>query len=415
MLRRASWRVLRYQDFRLYFAGSTVSNLGTWLQNTSQALLAYNLTHSALAVGLVVCFQFTPVLIAGPAAGKVVAKIGDLRTMLIRTQCAAAAVAVTLAILQFTGHLTVVGLTVGALALGTVYCFALPAFSVLVPALVPLSETSAAVSMNSVSYNIGRAAAPILAVLVIALAGFGPAFALNAVSFLVFAAALRKVQVRDKLPRPVTPPRIMDGFRAAKRDRIWLLLLMVAAVTITADPVLVLGPPLAHRFHVSGDWAGYFLSALGIGTVLGSLILGPLVRVPPPSMLRHAAYPLALLGGAVIFFSLGINQWICVITALVAGIACLLTGAVTQTLLLNFAGVDRAAVMAVWAVAWAGSKPLASLADGLLATASSVRTAGILLALPALLPALFVFTVGRAGLQKKIPQSWKHHFFSEAP
>ena len=407
--RRASWHVLGHRDFRRYFIGSTLSNLGTWLQNTAQALLAYELTHSAFTVGLIVCFQFTPVLLAGPAAGTVVGRVRDLRTMLIITQCASAVVAGVLALLEFSGRLSVVGLAAGALVLGTAYCFALPAFTVLVPSLVPRSETSSAMAMNSVSYNIGRATAPVLAVVIIYFIGFGPAFAFNAVSFLVLAWLLRKTRLRYELPPPSTQPRLTDGFRAAKKHRIWLLLLMVTAVTIAADPVLVLGPVLAHRFHVPEAWAGVFLSGLGIGTVLGSL-----VSVPRPSMLRHAAYPLAVLGGAIIVFSLGLDRWICVAMAVVAGIACLLTGAATQTLLIDFAGKNRAAVMAVWAVAWAGSKPLASLADGYLATRFNVTTAGVILALPALLPALIIITVRRPGVTI-IPRIWRQHLFSEVP
>ena len=409
-VRRASWHVLGNPDFRLYFTGATASNLGTWLQSTAQVLLAWRLTHSALTVGLVVCFQFTPVLLAGPTAGTAVGRVRDLRKMLIVTQIASAGVAGTLAFLEFTSGLTVIGLAAGALALGTAYCFALPAFSVLVPSLVPQDQTGSAMAMNSVSYNIGRAVAPAIAVLIITFAGFGPAFAANAVSFLMLAWVLRRVRPRYELPRPDSQPRLMDGFRAARKQRIWLLLLMVTAVTVAADPILVLGPALAHRFHVSEAWAGYFLSSLGIGTILGSL-----VSVRRPWLLRHAAYPLAGLGAVIIVFSLGLNRWVCLAMALLAGIACLLTGAMTQTLLIDFAGKYRAAVMAVWAVAWAGSKPLASLADGFLAARYNVQTAGLVLALPALLPALAVITLGRPGVQQMIPRSWKQHLFSVVP
>ena len=343
------------------------------------------------------------------AAGTVVGRVGDLRKILIITQFASAGMAgCSPSRVQRPTYR--IGLAAGALALGTAYCFALPAFSVLVPSLVPRSETSSAMAMNSVSYNIGRATAPVLAVLIIAFVGFGPAFAFNAASFLVLAWLLRKLRPRYELPRPAKQPRLADGFRAARMHRIWLLLLMVSAVTIAADPVLVLGPVLAHRFHVSEAWAGYFLSGLGIGTVLGSL-----VSVPRPSMLRHAAYPLAVLSGAIIVFSLGLDRWVCLAMAGIAGIACLLTGAMTQTLLIDFAGKNRAAVMAVWAVAWAGSKPLASLADGYLATRFNVTTAGVLLALPALLPALIVITLGRPRVMTIIPSSWRQHLFSEVP
>src|SRR6185437_3471708 len=55
---RWSWDALAYREFRLYFIGSVFSNLGTWLQNTAQALLAYQMTHSVLGIGAVVCAQF---------------------------------------------------------------------------------------------------------------------------------------------------------------------------------------------------------------------------------------------------------------------------------------------------------------------------------------------------------------------
>jgi MFS family permease len=398
--------VLRHSDFSAYFIGSTVSNLGTWLANTTQAILAYNLTHSAFTVGLIVCFQFTPVLMVGPLAGGLVARTGNLRSLLVATQLVSAIVAGGLAVLDASGHLGVAGLAVGALVMGTAYCFALPAFSILVPALVPPGESRAALAMNSVSYNIGRTAAPALAVLIITWRGFAPAFALNAVSFLALAAVLAKTQLRNAIPRQEGRPRITDGFRAAKRNRIWLLLLMVAAVTITADPILVLGPTLAHQLHLPTGWAGFFLSALGAGTIFGSLL-----PVPSPERLRSAAYPLALLGLSVLIFSLGWDRWVCLGAAVLAGIACLLTGAVTQTLLLEFSGPNRAVVMAVWAIAWAGTKPLASLIDGLLATVFNVHIAGAVLALPALLPALFLMAVGREG-QRIIPPEWKTHLFS---
>ena len=91
-----------------------MSNLGTWLQNTAQALLAYHLTHSALAVGLVVCFQFTPVLLARPGrrnGGRPCARPAEdahHRPVRVRWRWPG-----TLAFLEFTGRLTVIGLPPG--------------------------------------------------------------------------------------------------------------------------------------------------------------------------------------------------------------------------------------------------------------------------------------------------------------
>jgi MFS family permease len=406
--RRWLWEALAYPDFGLYFAGSVVSNLGTWLQNTAQALLAYQLTHSVLAIGAVVCAQFSWVLVLGPWAGRFVSRTRSVQRLVIRTQIASAVVASAMAVLQFRHLLTERLLIVGALGLGLAYCLTLPATAVLVPAFVPERESDletqrairAAVALDSASYNIGRCAAPLLAVLVVIRAGFGLAFALNAASFLALAAALAMAHPSSN-PRPNRQAKIRDGFRVVSQNpKIMQLLLVVAAVTITADPVLVLGPALAHHFHLPEAWAGYFLSALGGGTILASFL-----PMRPPSKVRHAAYPLFFLGAAVAVFGLGINQWWSLAAAGVAGVACLLTGSTARTLLWAFVPQgqegQRPAIMAMWAVAWAGSKPVASLVDGVLATfigvwaagllswnLPGVQTAGILLAIPALIPAL---------------------------
>jgi MFS family permease len=408
---RWSWDALAYPDFRLYFAGSIVSNLGTWLQNTAQALLAYQLTHSVLGIGAVVCAQFLWVLLLGPWATAVVSRTQGLRGLLIVTQLLSAAAAAATAALKFAGLLNEAWLIIGALVLGFAYCLALPATSVLVPAYIPACETEsetkhairAAMALDSASYNTGRCVAPLLAVLVVARIGFGWAFALNAASFLALAAVLAKVQPRS-VPRN-NQAKIVDAVREVRRDpRIQLLLLIVAAVTVTADPVLVLGPALASHFGLPETWAGYFLSALGAGSILGSF-----VPLPPPSRVRHAVIPLCLLGGAVALFALGLTPWVSLIMALIAGVACLLTGSVAKALLWAFIPEEREEqrrlVMAIWAIAWAGSKPLASLIDSTFATfigawaggvlpdkwrLPSVQTTGVLLAVPALLPALAI-------------------------
>src|SRR5215831_15114178 len=270
--RHSAWKALRYRDFRWYFLGSLTSNLGTWMQTIAQVVLVYQLTHSVFAVGVVTSAQFAGTLFLGPWAAVVAGRIGG-RRMLIATQLASAAVAACLAALEAAGSLGENGLILGALVMGLLFTFALPVQTALVPRLVPENQrdAEAAMAMNSVSYNVGRALAPALSVVVIATIGFTWTFALNSASFLVYAVALAAIQPR-RSAEPAEPPRVRDGARAAlETPRILLLLAMVAAVTLADDPILILGPPLAHQLHVSSGWPGYFLSALGLGTVLGSM------------------------------------------------------------------------------------------------------------------------------------------------
>jgi MFS family permease len=380
---RTSWWVLRNKNFRFYFYGSVVSDLGTWLQNTAQVLLAYRLAHSVFAVGLVTCAQFSSPLVLGPWAGVMADRFGGRKTLL-GTQIVSALIAATLASLQFTGHLDEVGLVSGAILSGLAFTFALPARNVTVRRLVGGDQVQAraAFVMDSVSYNLGRAIAPLLSIVVVHWFGYGWAFAGNALSFVFFTVILwgaGRFGTAERRQRS----RVMDGFRIAAGDgHIWVLLLMVAAVTVADDPVLVLGPALANHQGVSSDWSGWFIAALGGGCVLGSL------RRPRhlPSV-RLAATALALLGGCMIFFVMTPWAWLSVIAALGAGITGLTANSATRTLLSKRAGPERmAAVMAVWAIAWAGSKPLASLTDGLLAGWIGVRWTGVVLALPALIP-----------------------------
>jgi predicted MFS family arabinose efflux permease len=348
-------------------------------------LLAYRLSHSVFTVAVVTCAQFTSPLVLGPWAGVLADRIGGRRTLLW-SQLAAAMFAGAVSVLVFTGQINEPWLIVGAILNGLTFTFALPARNVTVRRLVSGQLTRSAFAMDSVSYNLGRAVGPPLGVAIVALVGFGYAFAVNALSFLVFTAVLlttaqgtAELEVRGK-------SRVGDGFRIACRDnRILVVLLMVVAVTIAADPVLVLGPALAsHTFGVSADWSGAFIAALGTGSVLGSLL-----RTKREPSIRLAATALAALGMCMIGFVLAPRIWLSVVFAFGAGITCLVANSATRTLLASEAGPAReASVMAIWAIAWAGSKPLASLSDGYLATTLGVREAGILLALPVIIPLL---------------------------
>lgn len=380
---RTSWWVLRNKNFRFYFYGSVVSDLGTWLQNTAQVLLAYRLAHSVFAVGLVTCAQFSSPLVLGPWAGVLADRFGGRKTLL-GTQIVSALIAFALASLQFADHLDEAGLVTGAIASGLAFTFALPARNVTVRRLVGGDEASAraAFVMDAVSYNLGRAIAPLLSIAVVHWFGYGWAFAGNAVSFVVFTVILWRAGRFGTAERRQRS-RIMDGFRIAVSDgRIMVLLLMVSAVTVADDPALVLGPAVASHLGVSASWSGWFIAALGGGSVLGSLR-----RSKHLPSLRLAATALALLGGCMVVFVMAPWVWLSVVAVLGAGITCLVANSATRTLLSRSAGPERMApVMAVWAIAWAGSKPLASLLDGALAGWIGVHWTGVLLALPALVP-----------------------------
>lgn len=403
-----SWGVLRRNPrFGWYFAGSVTSDFGTWMANTAQVLLAYRLSHSVLFVGLVTCAQFTSPLLLGPCAGVLSDRFGG-RRMLLATQFLAAAFAALMAGLALAGPINRWWLTVGAVGSGAAFTLALPARNVTVRQLVAADDAKPAFALDSVSYNLGRTLAPALSALLFTTFGyghdvFGASFGANAVSFIAFAACL-VVAGPGRANRPAgtargtdgktggaEKSRLRDGFVAAGRDwRICVLLFMVASVTVADDPVLVVGPRLATQLHAGPEWSGIFIAALGAGTVLGSVVLPPRRTMS----LRPVASALAALAACMILFVFSPVAWGSALAAFGAGAACLIANSNTRAQLAQQAGpTAEASVMAVWAIAWAGSKPLASLADGTIADTLGLKWSGTVLALPALVPFLIMVTL----------------------
>jgi len=414
---RIAWLLLRNRNFRLYFIGALVSNFGTWLQSTAQVLLAYQLTHSVFVVGLITSAQFAGMVVVSPWAAILADRIG-IKVVLVGTQLASAGVAAGMAWRYHAGLLGVHSLFLGSLGLGFAYALGLPLQTALIPDLVASVDATDAVKMNSVSYNAGRALAPALGALTAILVGPGLVFALNSVSFTVFAICLAAIfgrlhsvsRAEHSVDRAGGRPertarsrrtRMADGLlMALHQPRIFLLLAIVAAVTLADDPVLVLSPVLAHnKLHLPADWVGYFIAALGWGSILASL--APTSSRPETlrGSSRRAAISLIVLAVSVVVFAMGIWTPLSLAAACTAGAAGLFTGAAAQAALLrhhriSFNGVGGvASVAALWAIAWAGTKPFASLLDGWLAShVGIVRATGILV-LPAVLIALMEILV----------------------
>jgi MFS family permease len=392
------WHTLRGNGgFRWYFFGSVTSDFGTWLQNTAQVMLAYQLAHSVFTVGCVTFAQFSSPLVLGPWAGVAADKFGSRRTLLF-TQVVSAGVAATLAATDFAGLLNTWVLVVGATITGLAFTFALPARNVTVQRLVPAGTLRPAYAMDSVSYNLGRTVAPLLT-MAMAWAGisFAWAFAMNAVSFIAFSVILWRIHMRAE-PEPQRRSKVRDGFVIARSDRrILILLLMVAAVTVADDPILVLGPALAKQLHASSAWSGWFIASLGAGTVLGSFR-----RSKHEPTLRLAASALAALALFMLLFVHAHTMWMATFAALGAGASCLIANSVTRSALAEHAGPGKtAAVMSVWAIAWAGSKPFASLIDGALGNWIGLQWTGLILAAPALIPILVIMLEPKMGFWSK--------------
>lgn len=388
--RRSSLRALRHRDFALFFTGNLLSNCGTWFQNIALALLVYRLTHSPFWVGVVNFAQFAGVVLLAPWAGAAADRM-NRRRLIVVTQLGATLVSAILAAAVALGHGTLVPVLGLALLLGFATAYATPALQAILPALIPREDLGAAIAMNSVTFNLARAVGPVAGALVVAHFGIAWAVAINALSYLALAVAVLLVHPAEQAAPRGARARLRDSVRMVRHDpRLAMLLGVVAAVSLTLDPVSTLTPAFATRFfHRPDTFAGFLIGAFGAGAVIASVI--PLRETRRPE--RRIALMLAIFAAGMIAFGLAASLAVALPVLAAAGFGYLL-GQTNATTLLQLEAPDeqRGRVMALWSVAFLGSRPIGALVDGGLASAIGPRAATVVMALPALVAAAFLFS-----------------------
>jgi len=381
-------RVLASRQFGTYFAGSALSSIGTWFQNIAAGLLVYELTRSTLLVGAVNFAQFIGSVVLAPWAGAAADRF-DRRKLLMVSQLGAAVVGGLLALLTFADLVTPAIVVGAALLLGLALAFMVPALQALVPLLVADEDLDVAVSLNSVSFNLARAVGPVLGALVVERAGFGIAFALNAASFLAFVGALALVRPRPQRLVRGPRPRMMESIRMVRGVPAWSALLVATMVISTStDPINTLTPELAlDVFGGTQADVGLLVGAFGGGATLTALTLTGWIRR------RRLAMPGALLvqGGGMVLVGVAPVLEVALVGMAVSG-AGFIAAITRSTVRLQTEVPDgqRGRVMALWSVAFIGTRPIAALVSGVVAEFAGARVATVLLAMPVLVAAPYV-------------------------
>jgi MFS family permease len=268
-------RSLQHPNYRRYIGGHAVSIVGTWMQRVAQDWLVLELSGSPVAVGTAMALQFLPMLLFGMWGGVLVDRFDRWR-LLVATQAVSAVLAAVLAATTLMGATTLGLVYVMAALLGLVTVVDSPGRHTFVTDLVPPADYVNAQALNSTIHNTGRLVGPAVAGVVIAAAGAGPAFAVNAVSFVAVLAGLARID-RSALHRTVKAGRgrgqVRAGLRYAWRHhelRACLFLVAVCGV-FTQNYRVVL--PITAVDVLGGDAAvyGWLTSALGLGAVLGAI------------------------------------------------------------------------------------------------------------------------------------------------
>ena len=174
-------------------------------------------------------------------------------------------------------------------------------------------------------------------------------------------------------------------------------LLIVLTISFSTDPINTESPAFAHSFGVPVTWAGFVVGAFGAGAVAAALLIAGRVA----GSRRRMAATLGLTGAGILLFSLSPWFGLGLVFVGLAGFGYLGSNAsATSRLQLGVAENERGRIMALWSIAFLGVRPIASLIDGALAGAFGVRTAGVVMALPALgAAALMLRGVGLRALR----------------
>lgn len=273
----SAWAPLRRPVFRALWIASLASNIGTWVQDVGGAWLMTSLAPSPLMVAMVQAATTLP-MFALALPGGVLADLVDRRRLLLFTQTWMMTVATAL------GAMTVFGITTAWSLLGMTFLIAfgaaltLPAWQAIVPDLVPSSELLAAVTLNGVGFNTARAVGPALGGLIVAAAGPGAAFLLNAVSFIGIIVVLyrwRRSPVESTLPTERFFGAIRAGVRYLRHAPELRTVLVRAALFISCASALWALMPLIARKELGLGASGYgmLLGFFGAGAVSGAAVL----------------------------------------------------------------------------------------------------------------------------------------------
>jgi MFS family permease len=272
---------LRNGSFRTLWFASIVVWLGTWLQNTGAAWLMTTLAPRPFTVAMVQAATIMPVfLLALP--GGAMADIVDRRVFLIGTQIWTILAASLLAVLTLTGLMTTAWLLILTFAIGIGAALTQPAWSAIIPELVPRNDLVGAITLNGIGFNLTRAIGPALAGFLILLGGPGLTFSLYATSILAVIGALimwRRGRRFTGLPREHLVSAMRAGMRFVRNTpAIQHAMIRTIAYSIPASAPWALLPLYVRRdLELGPGMYGVILGMMGVGGVTSGMLL-PMVR-----------------------------------------------------------------------------------------------------------------------------------------
>jgi MFS family permease len=393
------FRALSHRNFRIFWMGAFLSNVGTWMQAGAQAWLVLQLTNSAFWLGLD-AFMATAPAFALTLLGGVFADMVDRRRLLIFTQILAGLAAIGLATViwtQVVDRWIVLGFS---LVTGSCMALASPSYLALTYDLVGREDLANAIALNSTQFQLSRVVGPALFGFGFKWFGLAGCFLVNGLSFIAVVVSLKMVRIKerstDASSHSVRDGRLVwrdliEGFRYVRnRPRVFSLLLLSAVNSLFGAPYFALVPIYARDiFHLGESGLAWMMSIAGAGALLGALLVAYLGDFKRKGWL--------VLGGGFAFgmcvtlFALSTHLTLSLIFLFGLGFAIVVSVATTNTLLQKLVTDQmRGRVMSMFILSFMGTMPIGNIIAG---SASGRFGAPHTLAVGGIIVTIFVGTV----------------------
>jgi MFS family permease len=355
----------------LFFAGQSLSLVGTWITRIATSWLVYRLTGSALLLGIVGFCGQIPTLFLAPVAGVFVDR-WDRHRVLVVTQVLSMFQSLVLAILALAGIITVAEVVVLQVFQGIINAFDTPARQAFVVSMIEdRADLPNAIALNSSMVNASRIVGPSIGGIMIAAVGEGWCFLLDAVSYLAVIASLLAMHVPARA-RARVDTNVLDELRAGfqyvtRFAPISTALLLLALVSTMGMPYTVLMPAVAAKvLHGGAHTLGWLMTASGAGALCGALYLA--TRRSVIGLGRAIAVAAGVFGAGLVAFGFSRSLWLSLLVLPVIGAGFMVALAATNTIVQTITEEQfRGRVMAFYTMAFLGTAPIGSLLAGVLA------------------------------------------------
>ena len=297
-------RVFQNRNYRLFWSGQALLNVGNWIYRVSAAWLTWDLTHSSAWLGMIAAGTTLPSLFLGPLAGTTSDRYGHRRQLMTSSSVSlfCTLVAGTLTAL---GLMTVEILFVVSLLGGTTRAFNVPARAAMVPSLVEPQNLSSAIAINSATYQGSNFVGPAVAGILITSAGVVPSFFIYAGGV---ACALITLGLLNVAPHPKREGRkrslvgdLADGLRyTATHKGIRAVMLMSTIVALLIAPYLDMLASVSDTvFHMGALGLAWLGSSAGAGALMGGLFIAWRGRIDGLVRIQGLAILGAIIGLAI--------------------------------------------------------------------------------------------------------------------